>query len=137
MRKKGYRPKNDPSSESVTVIVRRASTETYKYSLPPYRKPTRSKEEREQAAESLRNDGIGQSKLTMQEYRVSKIMERIGCTKDEARQFISERERIKIKKVKFGRRKKPDRKPTVYTVGGRVIATVVSGGGGPGTGKRK
>lgn len=75
----------------------------------------------------------------MERYRIMRIIELHSCTEQEALQIIKEQDAFRPKKRKFSFRKhsKALNKRTTYKFGDKYVVGIVSGGAGPGTGKRK
>jgi hypothetical protein len=74
----------------------------------------------------------------MPAYRIARIMEKQHCTEEEAMAIVKSQDRAKFtSSTRPKRNPHAQKKRTTYVTNGRVVTSVVSGGGGPGTGKKK
>jgi hypothetical protein len=85
-------------------------------------------------------NGMLERKLSKMEcYRIRRTIDVRSCTEQEALQIIKEQDafRPKKRKLSFRKHNKALNKRTTYKFGDKYVVGIVSGGAGPGTGKRK
>jgi hypothetical protein len=72
-------------------------------------------------------------------YRIARIMEKRHCTEEEAAVIVQSQNKTKFTSTIQPKRSAwaQKKKPITYITDGQVVTSIVSGGGGPGSGKRK
>lgn len=118
--------------QQVTVTTRSRSGRKESTVLEKQGKKKIAKEDREKLKAERKHDG----KRIRVGYRVRALSEKLGITFEEAEQRIKSEKKVKLPKRKF-RWRSSKKEDAVLTYGEKAIRTVVSGGGGPGTGKKR